>query len=143
MPSMNATRPDRAQETGGDPHVTRVRLPLRLLAAGMLSLPIEIRRFGVIWQKLYAGIGGGGFAPDEAVDRRSPHGIQEPIRGQHGLRLRLDLQNWADRRSYFNGRYYQPDISRLIETLLQPGDQYVDVGANIGMTALLARSRIG
>ena len=80
---------------------------------------------------------------DEAVDHCWPHGVQEPIRGQHGLRLRLDLQNWADRRSYFNGRYYQPDISRLLETLLQPGDQYVDVGANIGMTALLARSRIG
>jgi FkbM family methyltransferase len=40
-------------------------------------------------------------------------------------------------------RYYQPDISRLLETLLRPGDQYVDVGANIGLTALLARSRIG
>jgi FkbM family methyltransferase len=145
MPRMNATRPVGVQATGGDSHVTRERLsmPLRLLASGMRNLPIEIRRFGVIWQRLYAGIGGGGFAPDEVVDRRWPHGIQEPIRGQHGLRLRLDLQNWADRRSYFNGRYYQPDISRLLETLLQPGDQYVDVGANIGMTALLAHSRIG
>jgi len=30
-----------------------------------------------------------------------------------------------------------------LEQWLRPGDQYVDVGANVGMTALLARSRIG
>jgi FkbM family methyltransferase len=142
---MNATRPVRVQTSGAAPRVNLERLswPLRILAGAMRCLPTDIRRFNVIWQRLYASIGGGGFAPDEAVDHCWPHGVQEPIRGQHGLRLRLDLQNWADRRSYFNGRYYQPDISRLLETLLQPGDQYVDVGANIGMTALLARSRIG
>jgi FkbM family methyltransferase len=142
---MNATRPVRVQAISAAPSVTLQRLswPLRLLAGAMRSLPTDIRRFDVIWQRLYARIGGGGFAPEESVDRRWPHGVQEPIRGQHGLRLRLDLQNWADRRSYFNGRYYQPDICRLLETMLRPGDQYVDVGANIGMTALLAQSRIG
>ncbi len=121
----------------------RLSLPLRLLAGVMRSLPTDIRRVEVIWQSLYARIGGGGFAPEEAVDQRWPRGLQDAIRGNHRLRMRLNLQNWSDRRAYFSGRYYQPDICRLLEQMLRPGDQYVDVGANVGMTALLARSRIG
>jgi FkbM family methyltransferase len=121
----------------------RVSLPLRLLGGLMRSLPTDIRRASVIWQALYRRIGGGGFAPDESVDQRWPRGLQQPIRGKHRLLMRLNLQNWSDRRAYFSGQYYQPDISRLLEEWLRPGDQYVDVGANVGMTALLASSRIG
>jgi FkbM family methyltransferase len=122
---------------------SRLSLSLKMLAGVMRSLPTDIRRVDVIWRGLYERIGGGGFAPAESVDRRWPSGLQPPIRGSHGFLMRLNLQNWSDRRAYFSGRYYQPDISRVLEQLLQPGDQYVDVGANVGMTALLARSRIG
>jgi FkbM family methyltransferase len=120
----------------------QVSLPLRLLASVMRRMPTDIRRADVIWQGLYKRVGGGGFAPDTTVDQRWPRGLQQPVRGTHRLLMRLNLQNWSDRRAYFSGRYYQPDISRVLETLLRPGDQYVDVGANVGMTALLARSRI-
>jgi FkbM family methyltransferase len=125
------------------PSEERLSVPLKLLAELMRRLPTDIRRADVIWQGLYRRIGGGGFAPDQAVDRRWPSGLQAPIRGGHRLLMRLDLRNWSDRRVYFSGRYYQPDLTRLLESLLRPGDQYVDIGANIGMTALLARSKIG
>jgi FkbM family methyltransferase len=121
----------------------RLSLLLKLLAGVMRRMPTDIRRADVIWQGLYRKIGGGGFCADEVVDESWPRGLQPPIRGTHHLLMRLNLQNWSDRRAYFSGRYYQPGITRLLETLLRPGDQYVDVGANIGLTALLARSRIG
>jgi FkbM family methyltransferase len=120
-----------------------VSLFLRLLAGLMRSMPTDIRRVEVIWRAIYERIGGGGFAPAEDVDQSWPPGLQQPICGSHGFVMRLNLQNWSDRRAYFSGRYYQPDITRVLEQLLQPGDQYVDVGANVGMTALLARSQIG
>ncbi|HUE16403.1 MAG TPA: FkbM family methyltransferase [Planctomycetaceae bacterium] len=145
MPSTIGKRSANVEPAGSvaRPSGQRLSLPLRLLAEMMRSLPTDIRRFDVIWQSLYARIGGGGFTTEEAVDQRWPRGLQQPIRGNHGLRMRLNLQNWSDRRAYFSGRYYQPDITRLLHQLLKPGDQYVDVGANVGMTALLARSRIG
>lgn len=144
MRSTNAER-STSIETKSSPArlAGRLSLPLWLLAGAMRSMPTDIRRVDMIWQSLYARIGGGGFAPEEAVDQRWPCGLQRPVRGRHGFRMRLNLQNWSDRRAYFSGRYYQPDITRLLEQLLRPGDQYVDVGANVGMTALLARSRIG
>ena len=49
-----------------------------------------------------------------------PADLQPPVRGTHRLLMRLNLQNWSDRRAYFSGRYYQPDICRVLETLLQP-----------------------
>jgi len=117
---------------------------LYCLARLMRSMPTDIRRVDVLWRALYDRIGGGAFAPDKSVDERWPAGLQLPIRGrQHGLLMRLDLRNWSDRRAYFSGGYYQQDITRLLLQLLCPGDQYVDIGANIGMTALLAESRIG
>jgi FkbM family methyltransferase len=121
----------------------RVSLLLKSLAALMRHLPTDVRRVDVIWQGLYRRAGGGGFCADASVDEHWPSGLQRPVRGIHRFLIQLNLQNWSDRRTYFSGRYYQPDISRLLEQLLRPGDQYVDVGANIGLTALLARSRIG
>src|SRR5678815_1717828 len=38
---------------------------------------------------------------------------------------------------------WEPDVSRVIERTLSPGDVFVDVGANIGYDTLLASSRVG
>jgi FkbM family methyltransferase len=127
-----------ASERGGS-----ISLPMKVLAVLMRRMPTDIRRADVIWLELYRRIGGGGYSPDQALDRAWPSGLQQAVRGTHQMLMRLDLQNWSDRRAYFSGRYYQPDISRVLERLLRPGDQYIDIGANVGMTALLARSRIG
>lgn len=38
---------------------------------------------------------------------------------------------------------YEPGVTRVVETLLSPGDTFLDVGANIGYFSLLARSIVG
>jgi FkbM family methyltransferase len=38
---------------------------------------------------------------------------------------------------------WEPDVSRVIEQNLAPGDVFVDIGANIGYDTLLAASRVG
>ena len=38
---------------------------------------------------------------------------------------------------------WEPDVSRVIEQSLAPGDVFVDIGANIGYDTLLASSRVG
>jgi FkbM family methyltransferase len=110
----------------------------------MRHLPTNIRRFGMLWESLYQSIGGGGFDDNAEIDTRWPEGLQPPIRGtQHGQLMLLDLSLWPERREFFSGRYYQQDICRLLEAMLRNGDQYLDIGANIGMTSLLAAQLIG
>jgi FkbM family methyltransferase len=38
---------------------------------------------------------------------------------------------------------YEPHVSAAIEALLQPGDHFLDVGANLGYFSLLAAARVG
>jgi FkbM family methyltransferase len=61
----------------------------------------------------------------------------------YGFRLRCypDSQS-ASNVIYFTPRY-NPDEMDFIAAYLRPGDGFLDVGANIGTYALLARSRIG
>jgi FkbM family methyltransferase len=128
----------------GETESGRLSPGLRLLAAAMRRMPIEIRRVGMLWEALYRSIGGGGFDDDPAIDDRWPRGMQPPIRGtEHRQLMLLDLRAWPERREYFSGRYFQRDICRLLEAMLREGDQYLDIGANIGMTTLLAGHLIG
>jgi FkbM family methyltransferase len=107
-------------------------------------MPTQIRRVRMLWEWLYRSIGGGGFVVCDEVDDQWPAGLQEPVYGRmHRMLMRLDLSDWAERRAYFAGAYYQWEIEYLLRMLLAQGDQFVDVGANIGMTALIAASRIG
>ncbi|MCC7147538.1 MAG: FkbM family methyltransferase [Phycisphaeraceae bacterium] len=115
-----------------------------ILAGLMRRMPIRMRRAWVWWERLYMRLGGGGYAEDPAIDQRWPAGLQKPIRGRaHGMLMRLDLQDWAERWAYFSGRYYQRPLGELLGRVLRPGDQFVDIGANIGMTSLIAAGRIG
>jgi len=66
------------------------------------------------------------------------------IRGkQHRFMMKLDLSNWSQRMTYFLGRYYEFGVLRVLDATLQPGERFVDIGANIGMITLQARSRVG
>lgn len=129
------------------PDVPAPRQPsfwLRLLASTMRRFPTDIRRVDMVWHALYRRMGGGPYTENPEVDCRWPAGLQPGVRGKlHGQIMFLNLQDWSDRRAYFSGRYYQQEIDRLLLSLLQPGDQYLDIGANIGMTTLAAASRIG
>lgn len=115
----------------------------KLVAAFMRTLPTDIRRVDMLWHALYRKIGGGPYYEVKDLDDRWPTGLQPGIRGRHGQLMFLDLHDWSDRRAYFSGRFYQQDIDQLLSSLLRPGDQFLDVGANIGMTMLTAASRIG
>ena len=61
----------------------------------------------------------------------------------YGFRLRCypDSQS-ASNVIYFTPRY-NPDEMDFIAAYLRPGDGFLDIGANIGTYALLARSRVG
>ena len=87
---------------------------------------------------------GGGFKDDEAIDSLWPSGEVGPIRnGRFGYNAFLDLRVFAERRTYFSGTYVQSDLEYLFPLLLRRGDQYLDIGANIGMTTMMASVLIG
>lgn len=66
------------------------------------------------------------------------------IRGkQHKYLMNLDLSNWAQRRTFFTGRYYELEVLSVLNLLLRSGDSFVDIGANLGMITLHARSLVG
>jgi len=58
-------------------------------------------------------------------------------------KLRLRLSDDVDRDTYFLGRYYDLEIQLLLDALLEPGDTFLDIGANVGRTTLHAASRVG
>ena len=105
---------------------------------------MTIRKTRWWWERLYRSIGGGGFDDNVSLDSQWPGGIHGPVRCRRfGYKVLLNLQDWAERRTYFGGTYYQSELEHLFPLILRRGDQYLDIGANIGMTALMASSLIG
>ncbi len=78
------------------------------------------------------------------ADTRWQNAPKVTIRGKnHGYLMELELSDWAERYTFFLGRYYEMGVQRVLDAILMPGDRFVDIGANIGMIALHARSLIG
>jgi FkbM family methyltransferase len=110
----------------------------------MRWMPTGVRKFGWWWECLYRYVGGGGFDDDASIDEKWPAGVHGPVRSRRfGYRVLLDLQLWPERRTYFSGSYFQGDLEYLFPLMLRWGDQYLDIGANIGMTSLMASALIG
>lgn len=66
------------------------------------------------------------------------------IRGKlHGYYMRLHLDSWSERSTYFLGRYYDIETQEVFKILIDTGDTVWDVGANIGMMSLLAARLVG
>lgn len=61
----------------------------------------------------------------------------------HGYVMELDLADHFDRMTYFYGHYHELDVQLLMKTAIQPGDTFVDVGANSGMITLMAARCVG
>lgn len=121
-----------------------ISVGLYLTAALMRRWPRSIRRLDWWWDCIYRAIGGGGYSTDENIDASWPAGLQKPVRGKlHPFRLKLNLKDWLERRAYFSGQLYQRDLEFAVTTILREGDCFIDIGANIGLVALLAASRIG
>ena len=59
-----------------------------------------------------------------------------------GARIYCDPRDLIQRMILHFG-VWEPDVSRVIEQSLAPGDVFVDIGANIGYDTLLASSCVG
>lgn len=69
---------------------------------------------------------------------------QRTIRGKlHGYLMRLSLDNWSERQTYFLGRYVDLRTQLVVKYALRHGDTFVDVGGNIGMITLLGSRCVG
>jgi FkbM family methyltransferase len=125
----------------GDP--SRLSIGKKLAASVMRRLPIEIRRIRMWRDDFYGALGGGGWDDDDVVDSQWPSSPQIITGRVSHMRTSLNLQDWMQRRTYFTGRFYQEELEDILTALLRTGDNFVDVGANIGLVTLHAASRVG
>jgi FkbM family methyltransferase len=120
-------------------------LPRKLYFLGMLMrrMPRGLGKVNSSWDRLYRRIGGAS-AEAEGIDATWPAGEHGPVRSRRfGYRVLLNLQSVVERKCYFSAECPRPELEYLFPTLLRPRDQYFDVGAKIGMTALMANLLIG
>lgn len=64
------------------------------------------------------------------------------IKVANGLLMELDPREWIQMQ-YIKGDLLEPETQRRIETLLAPGDLYIDVGSHVGLETLIARQKVG
>lgn len=79
-----------------------------------------------------------------AVDPQ--RGRRVRVRFPFGAAAELDLSlrnEWVLYRTLREHRSYEPELSGLVEQLVQPGSTFIDGGANSGWYTLLAASRVG
>jgi len=61
----------------------------------------------------------------------------------NGYLVSLDLSNWSERLSYFLGRYHEIATAMFLQTVVRPGDTFIDIGANVGLITLHAAALVG
>jgi FkbM family methyltransferase len=61
---------------------------------------------------------------------------------QTGARVLCDLTDSVQRSIFYTGTY-EPTLTALIEAEIQPGDVFLDIGANVGHYSLLAAKKLG
>ncbi len=96
-----------------------------------------MRAEGPMWGRLYALAGGARAAKWQHA------GVRSVVGKFHGYTMPLDLANWSERLSWCLGRYHDLPIQLALQVVLRPGDCFVDIGANIGMLALLGHHLVG
>lgn len=90
------------------------------------------------------------FRPAERLAARGAHsGLATTVAGSGSVRVRrlgtsftLDLADNVQRTLYLTGTY-EPAFLRFLKSELRPGDVYVDVGAHIGIDAIVAAREVG
>jgi FkbM family methyltransferase len=60
-----------------------------------------------------------------------------------GTPVWVDITDHTGRNDYFHRSPYEPSTTARIQACLQPGDVFLDVGANIGFFSVLAALRVG
>lgn len=61
----------------------------------------------------------------------------------HGYTLRLNLADYHQRGAYFFGRLFDLPVQVALRRALSRGDEYLDIGANIGLTTLIGAHAVG
>jgi len=69
-------------------------------------------------------------------------GVSKKIVYRNRIVLDLDINDWIQQNLYFLDQYEEKEI-RFLESMLKPGDLFIDVGANIGLFSLVASAIIG
>jgi FkbM family methyltransferase len=78
----------------------------------------------------------------EALERRLlASGTQYRVLDVEGLAVALDVASYTAKMRYFHDEPYEPRLTHVVASL-QPGDVFVDVGANVGLFTLLAARRV-
>lgn len=86
---------------------------------------------------------GKGYLYRNLQERLLPPERWQTIKVRQGFRLRLDLADPAQRQIYFFGEYDERHEIRLLQKIVQPGDCFWDIGANIGFYTLTAARLVG
>jgi FkbM family methyltransferase len=120
------------------------RAVIKIIGTIMRNIPKGIRRIRFIWEKFYTLIGGGRYTEDEEIDQQWMHHTSYITKMKDsGYLVELNLNNWVERRAFFTGNYYQSGITQAINQYAGSGTTYIDIGANIGFTVLLAAKSVG
>ena len=83
------------------------------------------------------------FAQDDLMRRLRRSGRRfRPLRVAD-VEMHVDVTDATGRMHYFYDEPYEPELSRAIGERLQPGDVFLDVGANVGYFSVLAARRVG
>ena len=59
-----------------------------------------------------------------------------------GFKMKLDLEDAEQRKVYFFGHYHERYEAALVARLLDPGEIFWDIGANVGYFSLVAAARV-
>jgi FkbM family methyltransferase len=83
---------------------------------------------------------------DRLVRMLYPPGNDRPIRSvvdyDEGLLFHCDTQSFLEWYIFFYGAF-RPEVSRLINRMLRPGQVAIDIGANVGMHSVIMANRVG
>ena len=83
---------------------------------------------------------------DRLVRMIHPPGNANPVRTlvdyDDGLVLNIDTASFCEWYIWFYGAF-RPEISKLLNRMLQPGHVAIDIGANIGMHSVVMANRVG
>jgi len=75
-----------------------------------------------------------------------PPGSDRPVRAvvdyDDGLLFHCDTRSFLEWYIFFYGAF-RPEVSKLINRMLRPGQVAIDIGANVGMHAVIMANRVG
>jgi FkbM family methyltransferase len=100
-----------------------------LVSLSLRRCPVE----GVRWRLVPWGL---------RLARALPPDTVRTVRTRDGFRMRVRVGDWLGRHVYVRGEY-EPATARVFKALLQPGNTFIDVGANAGYFSLLASKCVG